>query len=66
MLCPVLGPQYKTDIGILEQQGITKIIKGLEHFSCEERLRKLGLLSLEKRSLRGILSCLKICEGQMQ
>ncbi|KAK4823761.1 hypothetical protein QYF61_006057 [Mycteria americana] len=48
-------PQYNRDRDILDQvqQRATKMIKRLEDLSHKERLRELGLFSLEKRRLGG-------------
>ena len=52
------GLQHGKDVDLLKwvQRRAMKIIEGLEHTSCEGRLQKIGLFTLEKRKLWGDLT----------
>lgn len=60
------GPQHKKYVELLEQieRRAMKVIKELEHLSCEESLRKLRLCSLEKkRFLRDLIMAYQSPKG---
>ena len=62
----VWSPYLKKDVLLLEkvQKRATKMISELRHLSYEQRLHKLGLISLEKRRIRGdLIQAFKIIKG---
>jgi len=60
------SPQHRKNMDLLEwvQRRPIKMIRGMEHLSYEDRLRELGLFSLEKRGLWGdIIAAFQYLKG---
>lgn len=63
------APQYKKDMDIMGevQQRALKVIKGLGHFSCEERLERAGTVQPGKDKARGnLINVRRYTEGRLQ
>jgi len=52
------SPHYRRNMDLLGhiQRWATKMLQGMEHFPGKNRLRELGLFSLEKKRLQGDLT----------
>lgn len=65
------GPEHRKDTDLLEQgqRRATKMVRGMEHLSYEERLIELGLHILQERRLWGrcfaVFQCLRGLERKM-
>jgi len=60
------SPQYM-DLSECIQRRAARMIQGVEHFSYEDRLRGLGLSSLENKRLRGdLIVAFQVSKGELQ
>jgi len=69
VLCPALEPQHNKYMELLErvQKRTTKMIRGMEHLSYEERLRELRAVQPgEEKALERPYSSLPVPEGGLQ